>query len=205
MSVVKSGESFSAPPAICLFPQVNEPDRNGKYSVIVAFQKGSDDLKKVKKIYDDLIKEVFGEKPLPQGFKVPFRDGDQKMYTDKDTGEQSVRDGFKNTVYLTCRTQDKPCILDPTGKKFAVEGSLTHGRHVIANLTPFVWRYEDGGMVSNGFSFGLNAVQVTNKVEALPGGGGNRIDPMTAFSDVSGEEGSAPEDDPANYEKDMFA
>lgn len=208
MSVVKSGEAFSTPQIICLFPQVNTPDRNGKYSIIAAFPKGSDELKLMKKVYDDLMNEVFGDKKPPINFKIPFRDGDQKMYQDKETGEQSVRAGFEGKVYITMRTQDKPFIIDQTGGKQAEEGVLVHGRYVIPNTTPFIWRFEDQGMVSNGFSFGLNAVQVTNKIDNLPGGGGSRIDPLDTFKDVSGEEGSVPEDDPANYEKsvdDMFS
>lgn len=208
MSVVKSGDAFSTPQALCLFPQVEKSDRNEKYSVIVAFKKDSDELKLMKKVYDDLMLEAFGDKKPPMGFKIPFRDGDQKMYQDKETGDQSVRAGFEGKVYITMRTQDKPFVIDQTGKKAAPEGSLVHGRYVIPNTTPFVWRFEDQGMVSNGFSFGLNAVQVTNKIDNLPGGGGSRIDPLDTFGDVSGEEGSAPEDDPVNYQEeslnDMF-
>lgn len=184
---------FNTPKAVAMYPYLDKLDMNGKYSVILTFEKGSEGIKTMQAEYAKAEKEFFPN-GLPAIYKQPFRDGNEKKYVDKKTNEEKIRAGFENTVYITVRSKDKPPVLDPTGKKMMPEGSVQHGSVVILGTNAYAWEFSG----KQGISFGFNSLQITGEHRNIPGGGG-RPDPMTAHADVSGEATLDPENDPANY------
>jgi hypothetical protein len=191
-----STEAFNTPKCIALYPNVLELDDNGKYTCILAFKKGSEGAKFMQQKFNDSLEEFFNGE-ISTNFSNPVRDGNTKKFTDKETGVETVRAGFADTIFITAKTKNKPFVVDYTGKAQADENLLVHGRYVIANLKPYSWDY--GG--KEGFSFGLQSIQVTPDIDHIPGGkGGGGVDPLTVFGAVGEASGApAPEDDPANY------
>lgn len=191
-------DQFKTPKCLALFPSLDKLDMNDKYSVVLAFKKGSEEAKFMEKKFEEGLQEFFNGK-IPGRFVHPFKDGDKKMYTDKETGEKSIRAGFEGTIYLDAKTEREVFVVDPTGKQKAPKDMMHHGRYVIAELRAYSWDVKG----KEGFSFGLQAIQCTPDSESLPGGF-TESDPLEIFSDTTdGTKGSvAPEDDPDNYMKD---
>lgn len=187
-------EPFNTPKCLALFPGLDKKNDNGKYTCILAFKKGSEDAKFIQAQFNGAMQEFFNGK-TPSNFQNPVRNGDEKMYTDKETGEKTVRAGFENSIYFTATTEREVFVVDPTGQQMAPGGMLSHGRYVIANLKTYSWDYQG----KEGFSFGLQSIQCLNEIENLPGGTVS-VDPLATFTDTTDGK-VAPEDDPDNYMK----
>lgn len=190
----KSCEAFNTHLAVALFPKCVEVGMSDKYELICAFKKGSDGAKHILAEYKKAMAEKFPE-GAPENFAhMPLRDGDEKMYTNKETGKVEVRKGFEGCMYVTAKSSRKPFLVDPTGAQAADPDTLGHGSHVVANIN--FYRWEAKGKV--GLTLGLNSVQVSSVKEDLPGGG--FTDPLGTFGALDGasSDGGTLEDTPVS-------
>lgn len=176
------------------WPYLAKPDDNGKYGMTMIFDKDTD-IKALKKLVLDCIKEEWGDKFKPNQLSLPFKAGN-----DKADDEGNVRPEHVDATLVTVGTKYAPTCLDGTkGKKQIptadVEAEVYPGCYAIAQVHAYAWEYKEGNKVmKRGVSLGLLNVLKYKDGERL--GGGKRFSAEDAFADV---EVDASADDPNNY------
>lgn len=121
-------------------------------------------------------------KKRPRKFFAAIRDGNDKVYVDKETGEEKVREGFEDREYIVLRSKFPPTIKGPDGETeiTAEDGDKVFysGCYARAHVTCFDW--DNSG--NNGVSFGLEDLQ---KVASGKRRGGGTRPPATPYNAVS--------------------
>lgn len=199
------------------FPAVWEPKASfkgtdPKYSIRMLFAK-TEDIRELKKLAFDTIVGQWGNDKAkwPGNLRTlnlgtflsttgkdgwPFRDGDSQSY-----------DGYAGCVVVGATAKDRPGVVDNKLKPIIDKDDLYAGCYCRASITAFAFekRNEQGVIISQGVSFGLQNLMKTRDGEPFSG----RSRAEDDFADYSaGDADGAPEwDRPENYqapEDDMF-
>ena len=146
------------------FPHLVKPDSKGryaddKYKVTLLIDKGTS-LKRLKAAVQECIDatEAWDGLGLTIGDVAgPFRDGDEKGIEE-----------YEDTVYITCKSNRRPLILDEDRGNMDAEEIYAgcRGRLVVTAMS-----YENKG--DPGVTFLLDTVQFKGDDEAFGGGGGH--------------------------------
>jgi hypothetical protein len=175
----RSSEAFNTPVGVALFPKAVEQGMSGKYECMVAWPKDSDAAKAILAKYKEAEAEHYPEGKPSNWAHPPLRNGDEKTYTNPDTGVVEVRKGFEGCMYVTAKSERKPFLVAPSGREPLEDPSmLQHGSHVVVNMNFYSWEHSG----KCGLTLGLNSIQVSSVKDDLPGGGFQ--DPLATFSDM---------------------
>jgi len=162
------------------FPKMFKPEAgmNGEgpayYSLVMLFPKDTD-LTALKTAAQNAIKEKWGDKK-PANLRSPFRDGDEKEL-----------DGYAGQIYITCKSKDKPGLVNAAVEKITDEADFFAGCYARATLTCYA--YDQNG--NRGVSFGLQNVQKLRDGEPF----GSKRKAEDDFEAVAGASKSAAADD----------
>lgn len=190
MSILKTGElrdkSALTPEFRVSFPYVmtgQEKDqvKNGvvekvvKYSVTMLFPKDAD-LTILATLVNNVIAEKFGpDKTKWPKIRKPFRDQGEKA--DKYKGYEA------GAVFSTATSNQKPGLLDVTGKRIVEPSEFYAGCYAVATVRAFY--YKNTG--NEGIAFGLSNIMKTRDGENI----GGRLSAEEEFKAVVGQ-GAAP-------------
>lgn len=154
----------------CSYVYLKETNKNGKYSVQVLVEKGTDNYKKLMAAQKAVFIEAFGEEAWKKKgqYNLPVRDGDADQ---KNGGEPRDGEEFRNVVFANVNGNRKPGIVNKNNEP-ADEDDMTEycysGAyfHVSMNLYAFP-KPDDGGKA--GVAAGLGNVMLRKKGDRLDG------------------------------------
>lgn len=169
------------PPALACYvfvwqPHANiDPNKSSKFQITLVWPE-STDLSKLKLAAQAAARKKWGQH-IPPNLKNPFRRGNVER----------VKDGvvdpiFKDKVFITARSKDKPVVVGPNKQVIVNEMDFYSGCMCKVALTAFAYEREG----SKGVAFALGPVQKISDGQRLSG----RRDPDDEFQDEGG--GAAP-------------
>jgi len=167
------------------FPAVFKPrsaaeGQKEKYSISMLFPKTTD-LTPLKLAVRKAIEGKWGtdQAKWPKGLRLPFRDGNEKDY-----------DGYKDTVFCTASSEQKPGLVDQNVEDIIDQGEFYGGCYARATINAFA--YDKAG--NKGVAFGLRNIQKIRDGAAFSG----KTDPKDDFDAIKLEDAGdgAPAVDP---------
>lgn len=157
------------PEAVLSYPQLFEPDENGKYGAALVFPEGTD-LKEMKAAAFQVVVDKFGEpkaKEMLQKKQLKFIGGAHHAFRDDVEGKYA-----EGSIYINARGKRAPGIVsripDPkTGRPMLItdESEIYPGVVVRASVVPY-WYDVEG---NKGIAWGLNNLQKIRDGERLDG------------------------------------
>lgn len=170
-------------------PEKNDLSGKDEYSCMVLIPKS--DTKTVNAIKTAIklaIKGKFGDKK-PSGLRIPLRDGDKEGDGGVPSGAQPGTAPYGDHYFVNAKNTRAPGVVDQKRRDIIDSNQIVSGDYVRVSMNAFGYDNK-----SKGVAFGLNAVQLVRKGEAL----GNSFNAQNAFSDLP-EQGVASEADDAMF------
>lgn len=191
-----STEPILSPVGRICWPNLTQPDKNGKYGLTMIFEKGTD-LKALKAMVGECIREEWNGRFKPEQLELPFKDGNKKV---DDNGD--VRPEYVDATLVTVGTKFAlSTVLDPRKKAIPtaqLDAEVYPGCYCIAQVNAYAWEYKEGNKVmKRGVSLGLMNLMKVREGERL--GGGKRYDAEDAFADVTAAADGS--ENPQNYDE----
>jgi len=181
------------PPFVLDWPSVFSPEAfkgkvSSNFSITAIFEEGTD-LSTLKDLVKAKVKEKYPN-GVPQSITYPFKRGD-----DKQDGKGNSVPGYTGAIYIKCKTQFKPIVIDASKQVILDEKQIYRGCICRAEIHAYCTEY----MGKHYVSIGLDILQKMYDREPFKGGVGGAGGDLSAFSVV--EDGNLPggKDDPANY------
>lgn len=131
--------------ASVIAPKPNMSDENKlEYQIVLIFPGDSPTIPVLRAVVRDAIIKKWPSK-IPAGLRDPIRDASEKSYEGFEPGH----------FYLTCRSGERPGVIDAALKPITDPAELYSGCFVRARLSAFA--YDKAG--NRGVAFGLSHVQ----------------------------------------------
>jgi hypothetical protein len=187
------------------FPHLANPDAKGpgkpyaddKYKASLLMPKKDTDFAVLRAKALECAQQAFGKDSIKSlnDFVHPFRDGNQRL-----NKEGEVMDGYKDCLYITCKSKDRPLTIDRAKKNIDpkdVYGGC-RGRFIVTAMS---YQSTENVRQPDG---------TTKRGESFGSGGGGKSRSVAALPDLDGgpetvaEAGAGPEEPSAKDAEDMF-
>lgn len=148
------------------YPYLFEANEDGKYSVELIFEPGTD-LSELKVAAQQAIKDKWGDNP-PKGLRSPFRDG-----ADRES------EAYEGATFIGAKSKTPPGVVQGPNRAQVINKSDVYaGCYVMCQLSVYAYDVDK----NKGVTFGLNHVWKIRDGEPF----GSRQTAEEAFADVDG-------------------